>query len=123
MLGACTIQDGNGQNAGNYYFKISSKRIKSKEVEVIPWIIGDSNCVKLPSQKLDPTKTVFVGALHGKLTAEGLAVIMHDLFEGVVYAGMSYRLNFFFKSDYNEVNVDVNVRFMKRHYFFRYRHR
>lgn len=39
------------------------------------------------SQKLDPNKTVFVGALHGKLTADGLAKIMNDLFDGVVYAG------------------------------------
>lgn len=56
-------------------------------MEVKPWIIGDSNYVKSTSQKLDPTKTIFVGALHGKLTAEGLAVIMNDLFDGVVYAG------------------------------------
>lgn len=40
------------------------------------------------SQKLDPTKTVFVGALHGKLTAEGLGNIMDDLFDGVLYAGI-----------------------------------
>lgn len=72
---------------GNYYYKISSKRIKEKEVEVIPWIIGDSNYIKSTSQKLDSTKTVFVGALHGKLTAEALAKIMNDLFDGVVYAG------------------------------------
>lgn len=57
------------------------------QVEVIPWLIGDSNFVKSTSQKLDPTKTVFVGALHGKLTAEGLAKIMDDLFDGVLYAG------------------------------------
>uniref|UniRef100_A0A182P2X0 RRM domain-containing protein n=1 Tax=Anopheles epiroticus TaxID=199890 RepID=A0A182P2X0_9DIPT len=69
-------------------FKISSKRIKSKDVEVIPWNIGDSNYVKSASQKLDPTKTVFVGALHGQLTAEGLAKIMNDLFDGVVYVGI-----------------------------------
>ncbi|XP_055630035.1 cytoplasmic polyadenylation element-binding protein 3 isoform X2 [Toxorhynchites rutilus septentrionalis] len=69
-------------------FKISSKRIKSKDVEVIPWNIADSNYVKSTSQKLDPTKTVFVGALHGQLTAEGLAKIMNDLFEGVVYVGI-----------------------------------
>lgn len=76
--------DGNG----NYYYKISSKKIRAKEVEVIPWIIADSNYVKAPSQKLDATKTVFVGALHGKLTADGLAKIMNDLFDGVVYAGI-----------------------------------
>lgn len=54
---------------------------------MIPWIIADSNYVIPTSQKLDPTKTVFVGALHGKLTADGLAKIMNDLFDGVVYAG------------------------------------
>lgn len=56
-------------------------------MEVIPWIIADSNYVIPTSQKLDPSKTVFVGALHGKLTADGLAKIMNDLFDGVVYAG------------------------------------
>lgn len=78
-----------GNTNGNYYYKISSKRIKEKEVEVIPWIIGDSNYIKNTNQKLDSTKTVFVGALHGKLTAEALAKIMNDLFDGVVYAGES----------------------------------
>lgn len=108
LLQACTIQDtfpgsssgdstGSDQNLclttvaantnGNYYYKISSKRIKEKEVEVIPWIIGDSIYSKSANQKIDSTKTVFVGALHGKLTAEALAKIMNDLFDGVVYAG------------------------------------
>lgn len=76
-----------GNTNGNYYYKISSKRIKEKEVEVIPWIIGDSNYIKSANQKLESGKTVFVGALHGKLTAEGLARIMNDLFDGVIYAG------------------------------------
>ncbi|XP_063704678.1 cytoplasmic polyadenylation element-binding protein 1 [Culicoides brevitarsis] len=81
--------ESNGSSVpSKYYFKISSKRIKAKQVEVIPWVIADSNYVKAPSQKLDPTLTVFVGALHGKLTAEGLATVMNDLFEGVVYAGL-----------------------------------
>jgi cytoplasmic polyadenylation element-binding protein len=109
LLQACSIQDNfsgsssgestgsipslcsssvSGNTNGNYYYKISSKRIKEKEVEVIPWIIGDSNYIKNTNQKLDSTKTVFVGALHGKLTAEALAKIMNDLFDGVVYAGI-----------------------------------
>ncbi|XP_074041080.1 polyadenylation element binding protein orb isoform X2 [Leptinotarsa decemlineata] len=75
-------------NSGNWYYKISSKRMKAKEVQVIPWIINDSNYTKSTSQKLDPSKTVFVGALHGMLNAEGLAKIMNDLFDGVVYAGI-----------------------------------
>ncbi len=37
---------------------------------------------------MDLQKTVFVGALHGNLTAEGLAHIMDDLFGGVLYAGI-----------------------------------
>ncbi|PRD34612.1 UNVERIFIED_CONTAM: cpeb1-b [Trichonephila clavipes] len=57
-------------------------------VQVIPWVISDSNFVHCPSQRLDPSKTVFVGALHGMLNAEGLALVMNDLFGGVVYAGI-----------------------------------
>lgn len=86
LLGACTHDYANG---GNYwYYCISSKRMKSKEVQVIPWALSDSNFVKTASQKLDPQKTVFVGALHGMLNAEGLFNIMTDLFGGVVYAGI-----------------------------------
>ena len=61
--------------------------MKAKEVQVIPWMSSDTNWVRSPSQKLDPEKTVFVGALHGMLNAHGLAKIMNDLFDGVVYAG------------------------------------
>lgn len=55
---------------------------------MIPWVISDSNYVRCPSQRLDPSKTVFVGALHGMLNAEALASIMNDLFGGVMYAGI-----------------------------------
>ncbi|XP_014252518.1 cytoplasmic polyadenylation element-binding protein 1 isoform X2 [Cimex lectularius] len=72
---------------GNWYFRISSRKMKSKEVQVIPWAVSDSNFARA-SQKLDPQKTVFVGALHGMINAEALAKIMNDLFGGVVYAGL-----------------------------------
>nr|XP_031845090.1 cytoplasmic polyadenylation element-binding protein 1 isoform X2 [Nomia melanderi] len=85
LLQCCTHDFTNG---GSWYYKISSKRMKAKEVQVIPWILEDSNYVKSSSQKLDPHKTVFVGALHGMLTASGLAKIMDDLFRGVIYAGI-----------------------------------
>ena len=55
---------------------------------MIPWVISDSNYVRCPAQRLDPSKTVFVGALHGMLNAEALASIMNDLFGGVMYAGI-----------------------------------
>lgn len=58
------------------------------QVQVIPWVISDSNYVRCPAQRLDPSKTVFVGALHGMLNAEALASIMNDLFGGVMYAGI-----------------------------------
>ena len=68
--------------------QVSSKRMRNKEVQVIPWVIADSTYVRCPSTRLDSGKTVFVGALHGMLSAEALASIFQDLFKGVVYAGI-----------------------------------
>ena len=75
-------------SSGEYYYKVSSRRCHYKEVQVIPWLLGDSNFILGSSERLDPNKTVFVGALHGMINAEGLARIFSDLFEGVVYAGI-----------------------------------
>ena len=36
---------------------------------MIPWVLVDSNYVCGRYQKLDPSKTVFVGGLHGMLNA------------------------------------------------------
>ncbi|PNF32180.1 Cytoplasmic polyadenylation element-binding protein 1-A [Cryptotermes secundus] len=85
LLQSCTHDVTSG---GNWYYRISSRKMKSKEVQVIPWVLSDSNYIKSSSQKLDAKKTVFVGALHGMLNAEGLAKIMNDLFDGVLYAGI-----------------------------------
>lgn len=63
--------------------------VVAEQVRVIPWVISDRNYVRCPSQRLDPSKTVFVGALHGMLNAEALASIMNDLFGGVMYAGIA----------------------------------
>jgi cytoplasmic polyadenylation element-binding protein len=75
------------ENEGSFYYKIPSRRSKPKEVQVIPWSINDSNYSVKTFQKLDPLKTVFVGALHGMMNAEGLFRVMNDLFGGVLYAG------------------------------------
>ncbi|GAB1599541.1 cytoplasmic polyadenylation element-binding protein-like [Argonauta hians] len=85
LLQACTQDYTNGNE---FYYKISSRRIRSKEVQVIPWVLDDSNHVKQSSQRLDSSKTVFVGALHGMLTAEALSNVMNDLFDNVIYAGI-----------------------------------
>ncbi|KPI99464.1 Cytoplasmic polyadenylation element-binding protein 1-A [Papilio xuthus] len=74
--------------SGNWYYRVSSRNMRNKEVQVIPWAVSDSNYVCGGSVRLEPRRTVFVGALHGMLGAYGLALIMNDLFSGVVYAGI-----------------------------------
>ena len=59
-----------------------------KEVQIIPWVLSDSNFVRSQSHRLNPSTTVFVGALHGMMTAQALAVVFNDLFGGVIYAGL-----------------------------------
>ncbi|KOB74734.1 Cytoplasmic polyadenylation element-binding protein 1, partial [Operophtera brumata] len=55
--------------------------------QVIPWAVSDANWVSCGSARLAAARTVFVGALHGMLSAPSLAHIMNELFSGVVYAG------------------------------------
>jgi len=86
LLSACTRDFGNG--GGSWYFKVSSKRMRNKEVQIIPWVNGDSTYVRCSTSGMDASKTVFVGALHGMLSAECLSNIFQDLFKGVVYAGI-----------------------------------
>ncbi|KAH0509021.1 Cytoplasmic polyadenylation element-binding protein 1, partial [Microtus ochrogaster] len=69
LLQACSHDRMSPDGLSEYYFKMSSRRIRCKE-------------------RLDPSRTVFVGALHGMLNAEALAAILNDLFGGVVYAGI-----------------------------------
>ncbi|XP_077375041.1 cytoplasmic polyadenylation element-binding protein 1-like isoform X2 [Festucalex cinctus] len=88
LLHACSQDPFHPEDNREYYFKMSSRRMRCKDVQVIPWVISDSNYVRSPAQRLDPSKTVFVGALHGMLNAEALASIMNDLFGGVMYAGI-----------------------------------
>ncbi|KAM5126152.1 cytoplasmic polyadenylation element-binding protein 1-B-like, partial [Mantella aurantiaca] len=85
LLQAC-LQDENGQD--EHYFNISSRRMRCRKVQIIPWMLADSSYVLSPSHRLDHSRTVFVGALHGMINAEALASIMNDLFGGVVYAGI-----------------------------------
>ena len=62
--------------------------MRNKEVQIIPWVNGDSTFVRCSTSRMDASKTVFVGALHGMLSAECLSNIFQDLFKGVVYAGI-----------------------------------
>lgn len=60
------------------------------EVQVIPWILGDSTFATdhYYDDSLNTDTTVFVGGLHGMITAKALAKFMEDLFGPVVYAGL-----------------------------------
>lgn len=88
LLQACTQDFGAGSHPEKYFYQLSSRRMRFKEVQVIPWILADSNYIRNQTGRPDMHRTVFVGALHGMLTAEGLARIMNDLFGGVAYVGI-----------------------------------
>lgn len=61
-----------------FYYPLSSKRMRSKDVEVIPWYSDDAmwKMSHIMDLRLDTRKTVFVGALHGMMNAEMLAELM-----------------------------------------------
>jgi len=89
LLNSCTMSYRDYDSGCRWYYNISSRRQKSKEVQVIPFDIGDRFFMKTTfSGQMDHSRTVFVGALHGMLAADGLAKVMDDLFGGVIYAGL-----------------------------------
>ena len=75
-------QEIQGQGQGRSSVLIKSSYSLFQEVQIIPWVLSDSNYVRCNSSRLDPQKTVFVGALHGMMTAQALAVVFNDLFQG-----------------------------------------
>lgn len=88
LVGNCIEDYQNGRDRVEFYFKISTRRVRNKEVQIIPWILADNNFALCTPKELDPKKTVFVGNLHGTMTARDLAHIMNELFGSVVYAGI-----------------------------------
>lgn len=88
LLHDCSQEFG---SAGEWYFKLKARRFQTTEirqVQVIPWVVSDATYVEEPSCRLDPKKTVFVGALHGMITANVLFSIMNELYGGVVFVGI-----------------------------------
>ena len=68
-----------------YKYHVQSRKMKSKEIQVIPWNLNDSTKVIGPQDKVNMKHTIFVGGLHGMITATSLARIMNDLFGNVAY--------------------------------------
>ncbi|XP_051741273.1 cytoplasmic polyadenylation element-binding protein 1-like isoform X3 [Ctenopharyngodon idella] len=89
LLQSCTQHRLQPDNYIEFFCKLSRRRIHCKNVQVIPWVISDNNFVRCPSQLCCHKRTVFVGALHRMLNAEGLAHIMDSLFGEVTYAGIN----------------------------------
>ncbi|VDL81326.1 unnamed protein product [Nippostrongylus brasiliensis] len=88
LLQDCSQQFG---SAGEWYFKIKARRnqaCETRQVQVIPWVVSDSSYIDDPTCRLDPKKTVFVGALHGMITAHVLFSIMNELYGNVVFVGI-----------------------------------
>ncbi|KAF1743672.1 hypothetical protein MXB_3566 [Myxobolus squamalis] len=62
------IQESSEMN-GEYYFKIATSKTQIKNVQVIPWVISDSSHLTCFAERLDTSKTIFVGGLHGMMTS------------------------------------------------------
>ncbi|XP_046889506.1 cytoplasmic polyadenylation element-binding protein 1-like [Hypomesus transpacificus] len=88
LLKACSQSLLHPEDSQEYYFEMASRKMRIKKVQVIPWVLADSNYSVCPPQRLVPSRTVFVGGLHGMLNAQALALIMNDLFGGVIYVGI-----------------------------------
>ncbi|CAI2306366.1 unnamed protein product [Caenorhabditis sp. 36 PRJEB53466] len=86
LLHECSQEIG---GAGEWYFKIRAQRSKSTEirqVQIIPWVTSDSlfcDDESILETGIEPKRTVFVGALHGMMTAQVLHAIMEDCFGSV----------------------------------------
>ncbi|KAJ1364019.1 hypothetical protein KIN20_024001 [Parelaphostrongylus tenuis] len=88
LLQDCSQEFG---SAGEWYFKLKARRNQTTEirqVQIIPWVVSDSSYLHDPTCRLDPTKTVFVGALHGMITAHVLYSIMNELYDDVVFTAI-----------------------------------
>ena len=107
-----------------YKYHVRSEKMKSKEIQVIPWNINDSTKVIGPQDKVNMHHQVFVGGLHGMLTATGLSKVMNDLFQNVVYVEIdtdkykyplgSGRVNFSSKESYHKA-IEVKYVQVKCH--------
>ncbi|CAF1480135.1 unnamed protein product [Adineta ricciae] len=107
ILHACSTKTDRTLDDGRceYYLDVNSQRtgFRRKNIQIIPWFVEDSQwlteedttsngCYGTWEQRLGSTecinRTVFVGALHGMMTAYALARICQELFGDVEYAAI-----------------------------------
>ncbi|VBB28061.1 unnamed protein product [Acanthocheilonema viteae] len=88
LLKDCSQEFG---TAGEWYFKLTARRangLEIRQVQVIPWVVSDASYILNPNIPLELKKTVFVGALHGMITAQVLFSIMRDVYGDVLFVGI-----------------------------------
>ncbi|VDN06627.1 unnamed protein product [Thelazia callipaeda] len=97
LLQDCSREFG---SAGEWYFKLTIERpnrVEIRLVQIIPWVMTDSLYCSRPNVVLEPKRTVFVGALHGMITAKQtllmvlikvLFAIMRDVYGDVLFVGI-----------------------------------
>uniref|UniRef100_A0A915A4W5 RRM domain-containing protein n=1 Tax=Parascaris univalens TaxID=6257 RepID=A0A915A4W5_PARUN len=74
-------------SAGECYFRIRRSRgenVEKRQVQVIPWVVSDAVYTQSCPSSMESKMTVFVGALHGMLTAKVLFSIMADVYGNVI---------------------------------------
>lgn len=88
LINACKLEF--SENGHKYFYTIASKRTKKdKRVQVIPWNTADSMYpAKNPQPKLDASRTVFLGALHGMMNAQSVAQALSNMFGYVEYVSL-----------------------------------
>uniref|UniRef100_A0A0R3S4E4 Cytoplasmic polyadenylation element-binding protein 3 n=1 Tax=Elaeophora elaphi TaxID=1147741 RepID=A0A0R3S4E4_9BILA len=88
LLQDCSQEFG---TAGEWYFKLTARRangLEIRQVQVIPWVVTDASYTLNPQIPLESKKTVFVGALHGMITAQVLFSIMRDVYGDILFVGI-----------------------------------
>ncbi|CAF4215525.1 unnamed protein product, partial [Rotaria magnacalcarata] len=99
LLASCQQPQRNSDGRCEYYLNLNSQRSasKRKSIQLIPWFTEDAQWMSSNRHdaamcellKDDPYKTtVFVGALHGMMTAYALARIFSKLFGEVDFAAI-----------------------------------
>ncbi|KAF0986776.1 hypothetical protein HZS_4806, partial [Henneguya salminicola] len=81
-------------------YTISSQSIKSKDVEVKFWKMKDCEYISEEKSLINPSYTVFVGALPRTTTASELASFMERVFTNVVYTAIDVDLLYGTKTAY-----------------------
>lgn len=75
-------------NSDSWFFVISTRNHERNTLQIVPWFINDSNWHYLNSPKVS-SRTVFVGGLHGRISAANLSRILNDLFDNVTHVNIN----------------------------------